>query len=999
MFRDIEKNKFMIAGAYKKLKSYYYYNKNYVFMKKKIAEFENEFDELEIKLNNLAELLLPTNTFKLENELSKWIELIDYYVIPKSFEETKQTNEQIITNDKVVNNPVNKVNFFIDMPIELYILDCLWTVLVGKIVYDKNLLSNSCYGNIIDNSVVYNHSSDYYSSINFEKKNLFKIYFNQYCSWKNNMLNTVKACNNAKKDVTLISLDIKSYYYSVCFNFLELDDLFENNINYKKITTLTDIIEKIYICYTKKLRLVRCLKQKDNETVLPIGLFSSMILGNLYLSKLDRKINSIRKVVYYGRYVDDILILIDSSYGYHDLDKNFLDKVLVEQLELLEIRENKLYSFLDRKNLYIQKEKVKIVYFEGGKSQSLIKKLEKTELIPSQMNIVPSADISIMDFEEAAYLIKGFQNQTKIRDLEQIEVDRFGLASYLTQFLQITSDKSIGIYEEQKRWKNKEIEKIINFFRESKCLEYFSNWINVLYIMVINNDKVGFRKIENNIRNAIKELKVKELDSIKKGKHREIKSRMKKCLLQHFEICESVAFAIYPGFLKSKKKRIELALKIRSANLFNHHLVTFPLVNYANNINETKDLSKLTISDIRESNYAIQNSPKIKWSPRFISLDEIFLWTFLKNEYKGGNYYSNVTDSEMKKIVSFFFRANNINANYAQPIKLEIRNDRLVNGYLLQSITLGKEVKINGDKKIKFAIANINLDTKICTAKIDRPNNIFINKSDFYGILKNAYDSKVDFLIFPEFYLPVEWLKELLTFARKTKITIVTGLNYVTFDNNESRRAINNVAVIAPFTNGYYENCFLLVREKNDYAPNEKEILALKKVKCYDQDEPNYQVFYNQGIRYGVFLCFEFTDIVARALYKNKVDIIFAPEHNKDTAYFASIIESMTRDLHIFIVQANTSLYGDSRITGPYDRNHRNILQIKGGEDVGIITGSIELGEILKEQEMAIKDFNKKLEDYFILPSNESDKELDKIISKEKDKKISKMSARTYIDY
>ena len=40
MFTDLDKNKEMLLGSYKKLKSYYHYNKNFVFMKKKIAELE-----------------------------------------------------------------------------------------------------------------------------------------------------------------------------------------------------------------------------------------------------------------------------------------------------------------------------------------------------------------------------------------------------------------------------------------------------------------------------------------------------------------------------------------------------------------------------------------------------------------------------------------------------------------------------------------------------------------------------------------------------------------------------------------------------------------------------------------------------------------------------------------------------------------------------------------------------------------------------------------------
>lgn len=40
MFENIETNVEMLKGAYLKYKSYYYYNKNLLMMRKKIAEFE-----------------------------------------------------------------------------------------------------------------------------------------------------------------------------------------------------------------------------------------------------------------------------------------------------------------------------------------------------------------------------------------------------------------------------------------------------------------------------------------------------------------------------------------------------------------------------------------------------------------------------------------------------------------------------------------------------------------------------------------------------------------------------------------------------------------------------------------------------------------------------------------------------------------------------------------------------------------------------------------------
>lgn len=107
-------------------------------------------------------------------------------------------------------------------------------------------------------------------------------------------------------------------------------------------------------------------------------------------------------------------------------------------------------------------------------------------------------------------------------------------------------------------------------------------------------------------------------------------------------------------------------------------------------------------------------------------------------------------------------------------------------------------------------------------------------------------------------------------------------------------------------------------------------------------------VYDDGGVKFGIFLCYEFTDICARALLKNEVDIIFTPENNSDTTYFSNIIETMSRDLHAFMVQANTSIYGDSRITGPYGRNYRNIVQIKGGDNDSIIIGTINLQEVIE---------------------------------------------------
>ena len=81
--------------------------------------------------------------------------------------------------------------------------------------------------------------------------------------------------------------------------------------------------------------------------------------------------------------------------------------------------------------------------------------------------------------------------------------------------------------------------------------------------------------------------------------------------------------------------------------------------------------------------------------------------------------------------------------------------------------------------------------------------------------------------------------------------------------------------------------------------------------KRQDQITPFYYIFKNCDVAFSTILCYEFTDIASRLIMKGNIDILFVPQLNKDTNYFASIVESAARDLHCFVIQANTAIYGD----------------------------------------------------------------------------------------
>lgn len=221
-------------------------------------------------------------------------------------------------------------------------------------------------------------------------------------------------------------------------------------------------------------------------------------------------------------------------------------------------------------------------------------------------------------------------------------------------------------------------------------------------------------------------------------------------------------------------------------------------------------------------------------------------------------------------------------------------------------------------------------------------NLTFSKKKALYKILNVAVEENVNYIVFPEFYLPYLWLDDLMKFAKQNNITIITGLQYLT----HNQQAYNfTVVVLGTQNNTYFRNSILLYREKNYYAPYEKVLLAQKAYKCTDAISPFYFILRNGNVSMSIMLCYEFTDINSRANLKSLINFLFVPQMNPDTHYFSSIVESTARDLYTFVIQANTSKYGDSRITAPAKTNYRELVQIKGGINDAILVAEIDIAE------------------------------------------------------
>ena len=84
MFENFDNNRIMITGAYKKLKSYYYYDKTVLFNKMRLATWEHPADEMNRRINDLANFMCSLES-QIDNEfLSMLMKQISLIPIPKS---------------------------------------------------------------------------------------------------------------------------------------------------------------------------------------------------------------------------------------------------------------------------------------------------------------------------------------------------------------------------------------------------------------------------------------------------------------------------------------------------------------------------------------------------------------------------------------------------------------------------------------------------------------------------------------------------------------------------------------------------------------------------------------------------------------------------------------------------------------------------------------------------------------------------------------------------
>ncbi|WP_394344534.1 RNA-directed DNA polymerase [Chryseobacterium mulctrae] len=370
----------------------------------------------------------------------------------------------------------------------------------------------------------------------------------------------------------------------------------------------------------------------ENKSLLPIGLLSSYVIANHYLNDFDKIVTNKFKPAYYGRYVDDILIVL-SEPNIEDYPKGIYEKYSFDfdeyKVKILNEIDNKnkifelsrvdkyllqtLYPLFkimpggDGKNiikidqydnLVCQSQKTSMYYFDYKESDLVIDKLkQELDFKSSEFRDLPDDNEDLGDFDKNAFYLNYTDSEGKVRTLKDYKENRYGLTVYLT-------NKILGAIKHKKSVSDDEIKKFLKLFNGENIIEFYRLWEKIFTYLLVNNKPIEyvdfyFRCIEE----------IKKIDLLKDNfKNTKIKNQyIINTLIKFLDISHELVLSLNPNFLKQNKKVLKnfeyrsnkleseyigfffneitrpdsfWTMRYRKTNMLRHHYVSIPLLNY-----------------------------------------------------------------------------------------------------------------------------------------------------------------------------------------------------------------------------------------------------------------------------------------------------------------------------------------------------------------------------------------------------------------------------------
>ncbi|GGF35349.1 reverse transcriptase domain-containing protein [Williamsia phyllosphaerae] len=372
-----EQNNLSLADlvlAYRKSKIDMYYSTN--IRRQDIALYEMQ---IEANLTNLMSHIVDSDV--------KWFSDVDflgsYSVVPKSlcfsapehefFYSSGPRSWQAIVSANSPKKPVADFRIMSKCSVDLHVLSTLWMERIGT-KYDA-LLGRSAHGGRLRKRLREDQPDLRLGS--------FVPYAAGYREWRDSAMSVMQDAVDADQEIIVMTADAKGYYHNLDAGFM-LDEKFEDEVGAVQLDTVDYQLHKLFIGALLAWSELVGQQLGVSRAGLPVGLPASAVVANMALLGLDNLARDHLKPMHYGRYIDDIVLIIQASPNIAN-PSNLRDWIVERSGSniIVDTENGNSYlrfapTYLDASKVIFSNTKNRSFHLEGQSAQHLISTIKKT---------------------------------------------------------------------------------------------------------------------------------------------------------------------------------------------------------------------------------------------------------------------------------------------------------------------------------------------------------------------------------------------------------------------------------------------------------------------------------------------------------------------------------------------------------------------------------------------------------------------------------------------
>jgi len=889
-----------------------------------------------------------------------------------------------------------------DFEVDMHVLSGLWINLIGH-KYDARLRGHA-FGSRVRRygrtGLRDRPAGDY----QYDAVGSFEPYFQPYRAWRDRGIAAIRSALDADEAVVALTLDFSSYYHNIDPSFMT-DPAFLRTIglelNEWEIEFTQDLAGALQAWGVKASRFINfgTRRASGQHGGLPIGLAAVRIITNVLLSAFDERILDALAPVYYGRYVDDVFLVIRdsgrirSTTALWEFIRQRAGDIFLEE-ETPGVHEVQLPGgYQGRSRLILKQEKQKVFFLRGQSGRDLLNNIaHQVNTLSSERRLMPLAeDMDTMASARALAAANGTAEEPdSLRRADGLTLRRLGWA------LQLRSAEILARDLDRKAWPE-ERRRFYDFacahiLRPDKILEHIDGLARLLSLAVSLADWSDALKMYRNASQALTKLEA-ELQSRSckiNGQPRRLTDRVWRGLE------EWVQGACREAVLRAIPYNPRQALQLSRAA---HDLMS------ALDIDRDVEALLDVIRELREADWAKRpyrehlrldadrERPAIRGEAR---LPQIFRHYEKMSEFLDSSRVQEATpgvrrvnllaltaDRQLTPSMLPYILATRpysaqdialyrpeecvFGINGVPPAQAWARYCLAIRGTPQSAPDLsggGPARRAPTERLVDLTGTAAGLSARLGITSLETSQHTWAvaaegrpdRSAERYKRLATIVNLAVQasprptHLILPELSVPEAWLDTISSVLLEAGISLIAGLDY---DLHGADRISSSAVLVLRDDRLGFKSAVQIRQPKLQAAPNEEEHLLRSYGKAWltwDADRP-HPVYVHEGLHFGVLVCSELQNMDHRRRFQGDVDLLTILSWNQDLETFSALVEAACLDVHAYVALVNNRAYGDSRVRAPRKEAHaRDLCRIRGGKNDHLVVVEINPNALRAQQ-------------------------------------------------